>query len=43
MGCRVVGIVGSAEKAALIKGKFGVDEAINYRITDLNKLVHMYA
>ena len=33
MGCRVVGIVGTAEKAALIKGKFGFDEAIDYRTT----------
>jgi NADPH-dependent curcumin reductase CurA len=36
MGCRVVGIVGTDEKAALIKGKFGFDEAINYRtVTDM--------
>jgi NADPH-dependent curcumin reductase CurA len=33
LGCRVVGIVGTDEKAALIKGKFGFDEAINYRTT----------
>lgn len=31
LGCRVIGIVGTDEKAALIKGKFGFDEAINYR------------
>jgi NADPH-dependent curcumin reductase CurA len=33
LGCRVVGIVGTDEKAALIKSKFGFDEAINYRTT----------
>lgn len=33
LGCRVVGIVGTAEKEALITGKFGFDEAINYRTT----------
>jgi NADPH-dependent curcumin reductase CurA len=31
LGCRVVGIVGTEAKAALIKDKFGFDEAINYR------------
>jgi len=31
MGCRVVGIVGTDEKAALIKTKFGFDAAINYK------------
>ncbi|AYC30543.1 NADP-dependent oxidoreductase [Paenisporosarcina cavernae] len=30
-GARVVGIVGSDEKANLIKNKFGFDEAINYK------------
>jgi NADPH-dependent curcumin reductase CurA len=30
MGCRVVGIVGSDQKAELIKTKFGFDEAVNY-------------
>ena len=33
MGCRAVGIVGTDEKAALIKTKFGFDAAINYRTT----------
>ena len=33
MGCKVVGIVGTDEKAALIKEKFGFDKAINYRTT----------
>lgn len=33
LGCRVVGIVGTDEKAALLKDKFGFDEAINYRTT----------
>jgi NADPH:quinone reductase len=31
MGCRVVGIVGSEQKAALVKTKFGFDAAINYK------------
>jgi NADPH-dependent curcumin reductase CurA len=31
MGCRVVGIVGTDEKAELIKTKFGFDAAINYK------------
>lgn len=30
LGCRVVGIAGSDEKVALLKSKFGFDEAINY-------------
>lgn len=33
MGCRVVGIVGTDQKAALIKDTFGFNEAINYRTT----------
>jgi NADPH-dependent curcumin reductase CurA len=33
LGCRVAGIVGTDEKAALITGKFGFDAAINYRTT----------
>ncbi len=33
-GCRVIGIVGSDDKAALIKTKFGFDEAINYNTTE---------
>lgn len=31
MGCRVVGIAGSDEKAQLLKTKFGFDEVINYK------------
>ncbi|MDB5025336.1 MAG: alcohol dehydrogenase [Mucilaginibacter sp.] len=31
MGCKVVGIVGTDEKIALLKTKFGYDEAINYK------------
>ena len=30
-GCRVVGLVGSADKAAVIKDRLGFDVAINYR------------
>ena len=33
MGCRVVGIVGTDDKATLIKSKFGFDEALNYKTT----------
>lgn len=33
MGCKVVGITGSDEKAQLLKGKFGFDETINYKAT----------
>jgi NADPH-dependent curcumin reductase CurA len=33
MGCKVVGIVGTDEKKALIKSKFGYDKAINYKAT----------
>jgi NADPH-dependent curcumin reductase CurA len=33
MGCRVVGIAGSDDKTALLKSKFGFDEAINYKTT----------
>ena len=33
-GCRVVGLVGSPEKAALITEKLGFDVAIDYRATD---------
>ena len=33
MECKVVGIVGTDEKAALLKTKFGYDEAINYKTT----------
>ena len=30
-GCRVVGLVGSADKAAVVKDRLGFDEVINYR------------
>ena len=32
-GCRVVGLVGSAEKAAIVRDKLRFDEVINYRET----------
>ncbi len=31
LGCKVVGITGSDEKAALLKSKFKFDHAINYK------------
>ena len=33
LGCRVIGIAGSDEKAAMLKSKFGFDAAINYNTT----------
>lgn len=40
MGCRVIGIVGSAAKQDLIKGKFGFDGAINYRaVPDMTQAI----
>jgi NADPH-dependent curcumin reductase CurA len=40
LGCRVIGIAGSDDKVALLKGKFGFDEAINYKTTpDMRKAV----
>jgi NADPH-dependent curcumin reductase CurA len=40
-GCRVVGITGSDEKAALLKSKFGFDEAINYKTAhNLRRAIH---
>ncbi|AKD54355.1 NADP-dependent oxidoreductase [Spirosoma radiotolerans] len=40
LGCRVVGIVGSEEKAELVKEKFGFDQAVNYRgSNDLNAAI----
>lgn len=41
MGCRVIGIVGSDEKARFIKNELGFDDAINYRITaDIGKAIN---
>lgn len=38
VGCRVIGIAGSDEKVALLKSKFGFDEAINYNTAkDISK------
>ena len=40
IGCRVVGITGSDEKAQMLKGKFGFDETINYKTTaDLTQAI----
>ena len=33
IGCKVVGIAGTDEKTALLKSKFGFNEAINYKTT----------
>lgn len=33
-GCKVIGLAGSDEKVALLKSKFGYDEAINYKTTE---------
>jgi len=39
-GCRVVGITGSDEKLRLLVGKYGFDEAINYKTTTyVNKAI----
>ena len=41
LGCKVVGITGSDEKADLIKSKFKFDKTINYKTTpDLQKAIH---
>ncbi|HXC07048.1 MAG TPA: NADP-dependent oxidoreductase [Bacteroidia bacterium] len=40
MGCKVVGITGSDEKADMLTGKFKFDQAINYKTTpDLKKAI----
>ncbi len=40
LGCRVVGLAGTDEKVALLKSKFGFDEAFNYKTTvDLKKAI----
>jgi len=36
---KVIGIVGSADKAELIKKEFGFDEAINYKTEDVEKRI----
>jgi NADPH-dependent curcumin reductase CurA len=33
LGCKVIGLAGSDEKTAMLKAKFGFDEAINYKTT----------
>lgn len=33
LGCKVIGIAGSDDKTAVLKSKFGFDEAINYKTT----------
>ena len=38
--CRVVGIAGTDDKVALLKNKYGLDEAINYKTTeDIKKAI----
>jgi hypothetical protein len=40
LGCKVVGITGSDEKAAMLKSKFKFDDAINYKTTpDLKEAI----
>lgn len=40
LGCRVVGLAGTDEKITLLKNKFGLDEALNYKTTkDLKKAI----
>jgi NADPH:quinone reductase len=40
IGCQVIGITGSDEKAELLKTKFGFDKAINYKINpDMSKAI----
>lgn len=40
LGCKVIGIAGSEKKLALLKDKFGFDEAINYKTTkDMNQAI----
>ncbi len=39
-GCKVIGIAGTDEKAALLKNEFGFDETINYKTTpDMAKAI----
>jgi len=41
MGCKVVGITGTDEKAELLKSKFKFDHAINYKTSDdLKQAIH---
>ena len=40
LGCKVAGLAGTDEKIALLKNKFGFDEAFNYKTTeDLRKAI----
>jgi NADPH-dependent curcumin reductase CurA len=40
LGCRVIGIAGTDEKADMLKSKFGFDESINYSTTeDMTKAI----
>ena len=39
VGCKVIGIVGSDEKAELIVEKFGFDAAVNYKTEDVTEAV----
>ncbi|MET3112694.1 NADPH-dependent curcumin reductase CurA [Pedobacter sp. CG_S7] len=40
LGCRVIGLAGTDEKTAVLKSKFGFDEAINYKTTlDMKKAI----
>jgi NADPH-dependent curcumin reductase CurA len=42
LGCNVVGITGTDEKAELLKSKFNFDDAVNYKTaTNLNKQFKM--
>ncbi|WP_165026510.1 NADP-dependent oxidoreductase [Dysgonomonas sp. ZJ279] len=38
-GCRVIGIAGSDDKAKLLKEKFGYDEVINYKTSDIFSVI----
>lgn len=39
LGCRTIGITGSAEKVARCRERFGYDEAFSYRDSDLDALI----
>ena len=38
-GCNVVGITGSDEKTKLLKEKYGFDEVVNYKTSDIKKAI----